>query len=385
MTTHPSPAGARRGSPGFTLIELLVVIAIIAVLIALLLPAVQAAREAARRAQCVNNLKQLGLALQNYHSTHSVFPETYSTYELGTGKSGGNWQQFSPQTALLPFLEQTQIYNALNLNLVCEGNPGSGAESQWTGIMAKINSFLCPSSPPPVGGDPIANHGMINGNRYPGNSYFGSIGSALYPFNSPGNGADPNGVFGDDTGPPVGIKDVLDGTSNTIAFGEWKMGDFDSGKLSSQDIIGYAPQPSNCGWYGTPGCNMPTGSAGFLAWIQTCAGLAQSSLDGQPEPTTKNHSGIGRAWHQGVMGGSLGNILLAPNSPYPNCSIANYSGAAQSGDAPGMYTLSSFHSGGANVGFVDGSVRFIKSSTANLIVWQLASINQGEVISSDAY
>ncbi len=383
MSTRLVSPIARRRSAGFTLIELLVVIAIIAVLIALLLPAVQAAREAARRAQCVNNLKQLGLSLQNYHSTHSVFPETYATYDASNGQGGGNWQQFSPQTFLLPYLEQNQIYNALNFNLVCEGSAASGAASQWTGIQARINSFLCPSSPLPSG--PGTPHGGINGNQYTGNNYFASIGSALYPFNSPGNGADPNGPFGDDSTAPVGIRDVTDGTSNTIAFGEWKTGDFNSSKLSTQDIISYVPQPSSCGWYGTPGCNMPTGSAGFLSWIQSCAGLAQGSLDGQGVTATHNNSGIGRAWHQGLMGGGLGNVLLAPNSPYPNCSIANYQGAGQSGDAPGMYTMSSFHSGGGNVGFIDGSVRFLKSSTANLVVWQLGSISQGEVISADAY
>src|SRR5262245_48806032 len=105
---------------GFTLIELLVVIAIIAVLIALLLPAVQAAREAARRAQCVNNLKQIGLALHNYHSVHNVF---------AMGCSSGMWsdpvtynvkQNLSVHALILPFLEQTQVYNSLNFNWGCE-------------------------------------------------------------------------------------------------------------------------------------------------------------------------------------------------------------------------------------------------------------------------
>ncbi len=103
---------------GFTLIELLVVIAIIAVLIALLLPAVQAAREAARRAQCVNNLKQIGLAMHNYHSTNDSFPQGHSQAAHLGGYSGGyaGWTEWSAQAELLGFMEQGPIYNTINFN-----------------------------------------------------------------------------------------------------------------------------------------------------------------------------------------------------------------------------------------------------------------------------
>src|SRR3982750_4328009 len=107
---------------GFTLIELLVVIAIIAVLIGLLLPAVQAAREAARRAQCVNNLKQIGLALHNYESSHESFPAGYQSWP-GVGFRDGQTGDWGPGwgwlTTLLPFVEQGNLYNALNTNLTC--------------------------------------------------------------------------------------------------------------------------------------------------------------------------------------------------------------------------------------------------------------------------
>src|SRR5881628_3599217 len=114
---HSMPHPLRRS---FTLIELLVVIAIIAVLIALLLPAVQAAREAARRAQCVNNMKQMGLAIHNYHSVHDVFPMGAS---LGMYDATGNYyvkQNLSLHAAILPFLEQTAVYNSINFNWGCE-------------------------------------------------------------------------------------------------------------------------------------------------------------------------------------------------------------------------------------------------------------------------
>ncbi len=132
---------SRTARPGFTLIELLVVIAIIAVLIALLLPAVQAAREAARRAQCVNNLKQIGLALHNYHDAISTFPSGYIDYQnnsiytpdLDMGPGWG-WAALA-----LPFLEQQPLYNAINFNL------GIRSASNSTAVLTPLTVFQCPT------------------------------------------------------------------------------------------------------------------------------------------------------------------------------------------------------------------------------------------------
>ena len=140
---------------GFTLIELLVVIAIIAVLIALLLPAVQAAREAARRIQCTNNLKQIGLALHNYHQAIGTFPLAnatgWSAGQFGTGLT--TWGTWSGQAMMLPYLEQNTIYNACNFSWNCWY--GTGEYINSTAFHTKINSFLCPS-------DGIAGSGNYN-------------------------------------------------------------------------------------------------------------------------------------------------------------------------------------------------------------------------------
>jgi prepilin-type N-terminal cleavage/methylation domain-containing protein len=158
---------------GFTLIELLVVIAIIAVLIALLLPAVQSAREAARRTQCVNNLKQIGLGLHNYHSTHNVFP---------LGSSSGMWdfvgdynvkQNFGPLAMMLPFMEKLPQYNALNFNWGCEDNTTILCYLiNWSGTNAQINSFVCPSDP--QAGIPDHN------NTTNTNNYYASVGTSTW-------------------------------------------------------------------------------------------------------------------------------------------------------------------------------------------------------------
>jgi prepilin-type N-terminal cleavage/methylation domain-containing protein/prepilin-type processing-associated H-X9-DG protein len=369
---------------GFTLIELLVVIAIIAVLIALLLPAVQAAREAARRSQCTNNMKQLGLALANYESANGAYPASY-----GTGQWGGTWGAWSPQALLLGYFEQIPIYNSCNFSLSSHGN-GSAPSIyfQMTAVTTRIPSLLCPSSPLPIGNYLGSPYNRPN----PGNDYFANVGSSLNWIGNAGSGK-PNGIFqfaGGNSGTPnwtpnqtigqtIGVRDVQDGTSNTIAFGEWRTGDYDSNKLSiPQDVIGHVPY-TGCTWGTT--ANMPAGSAAFLQWLPLCAASAVTSVTTQPT-WEYNMSYLGKAWNQGMFGWTLGNTLLAPNPNYPNCRTCNWNG---DWDCPGMYGLSSFHPGGGNVAFADGSVRFLKSSTAMQTVWALGSRANGDVISSDSY
>ena len=190
---------------GFTLIELLVVIAIIAVLIALLLPAVQQAREAARRTQCRNNMHQLGLALHNYHDTHQCFPPGAVETPAATNLN------HTAMTMILPFLDETALYNAYNFSLTCF--PTSGGEGNATVVQSVIAQYICPSGP--TGSLGMANR---NGNFRRGD-YICSVGSADYVhIEWHSAGATTRGPF--TVNSRCKIRDIRDGTSNTIAMAE---------------------------------------------------------------------------------------------------------------------------------------------------------------------
>jgi prepilin-type N-terminal cleavage/methylation domain-containing protein/prepilin-type processing-associated H-X9-DG protein len=376
MRTSSYPPFPRTRRSAFTLIELLVVIAIIGVLIALLLPAVQAAREAARRSQCINNMKQIGLALHNYHSTNDSFPGIYGARNVSNpAEIRSTWGAWSAQSLLLPYMEQRPIYDSCNFSLANRDTAAGQLQNQ-TAISTRVASFLCPSSPLPIGTD--------NGLK-PGNNYFASVGASIAfnadPYNGMPASAFPNGLFMIN-GPAIGIRDVLDGTSNTIAFGEWRTGDFDETKLSiPQDVINLRAYPPNSGW-GSATLNYPPGLVqDFQTWLGQCAGAAPSSTQGA-DPWKTNMSYLGQSWHQGMFGWTMGNVLLAPNPRYPNCRSCSWDG---DWDCEGMYGLSSFHPGGANVLFGDGSVRFIKSTTNMRTMWSLGSRNNNEVVSGDSY
>jgi prepilin-type N-terminal cleavage/methylation domain-containing protein/prepilin-type processing-associated H-X9-DG protein len=230
-----------RHRRGFTLIELLVVIAIIAVLIGLLLPAVQAAREAARRAQCVNNLKQVGIALHSYHSAVNCFPVGFlfpSRPSPGGTNARGipdlHWR-WSVLAQLSPYMEQTAVYNALNFDWPIA--PGPGASGPYAGFTAwqpfpvnttamatKVGYFLCPSdgaTPQVTLPGSAATHGPSNyhfctGDGQPGSGHVGDAGD-------PGFGAaQANGTF--ILGPPQSIASVLDGSNATVAASEQLIG-----------------------------------------------------------------------------------------------------------------------------------------------------------------
>ncbi len=300
---------------GFTLIELLVVIAIIAVLIALLLPAVQAAREAARRAQCVNNLKQIGLGIHNYHQTYDIFPPGgYPGYLPGTNT--GNNAFPSAHGRLLPYIEQQALYNALNWMLPVingpAGNPGPYCNS--TVSTARISTFLCPSDTPPnwmmtSASAPLPNY------RAPGNNYFASTGSSL-EFAARQTLNPPNGPFfyAGEVPATCGIRNVTDGTTNTIGFGEWRVG---SGIQSiftiPTDIVFLGSLPSGTTRNtagGTMNMPNPVLVASFPAWLQSCTAAL-------PTSRTNHTATLGENWIFDITGFSLGNVLQAPTRSIP--------------------------------------------------------------------
>jgi prepilin-type N-terminal cleavage/methylation domain-containing protein/prepilin-type processing-associated H-X9-DG protein len=365
---HPS----RCRRPGFTLIELLVVIAIIAVLIALLLPAVQAAREAARRAACVNNKNQLGLALQNYHQTNDCFPPGGLTTTNGSGGTRTNGS-FSAHTRLLAGLEQQALYNAANFMLAVKSD-GAGTAANWTIAVTRLNVFLCQSCPASswVNDD----NAFVNTRPASGVNYFASYGAGI-EWLATNAGGPPNGIF-QVTRSPIGINAIADGTTNTVAFGEWRTG---SGTLSTvtipTDIIFYGSGPAGTST-STPGSEiMPNlNTAAFQTWLSTCTQNA-GNTSYRPSFTPV----LGECWAYGLPGYTMGCTLLAPNPKTINCSA----GANDILAAPGIFSMSSFHPGGANIVLCDGSVRFLKDSTSKTVVWALGTRSQGEIVSSDSY
>ena len=339
---------SRQFRRGFTLIELLVVIAIIAVLIALLLPAVQAAREAARRAQCINNLKQMGLAIHNYHSAHNVFPLSNSVAYSDPGVQT-DWGTWSGHAMMLPYMEQTQIYNAMNFSVTSWY--GSLAPMNTTAFNTVVSSFLCPS-------DFLANKGGIC-------NYFGSYGTTTDVWNLTSTGFFAHGSS-------VGVRDVTDGTSTTIAWGEALT--YDSSSSTTQWRGGVTPTSASAG----TNVDASTVAAGVLADLAACT----MTFNAGSNPAANNK---GWRWGTGSPGIAYFNTIVTPNSIQNPWSACRFGCVGCGNDYAQYVTLSSNHSGGVNVCMGDGSARFIKNSIAVNIWWALGTRADGETISADQY
>jgi prepilin-type N-terminal cleavage/methylation domain-containing protein/prepilin-type processing-associated H-X9-DG protein len=369
---------------GFTLIELLVVIAIIAVLIALLLPAVQSAREAARRSQCVNNLKQLGLAAQNYVTSNNVFPPQTSWPTMAANytlnPAGFAWG-FNWYCALYPQIEQAQTFNSVNFNL----SPMD--PSQITAAIVKVSSLLCPSESASTQLYPLT-YGTATYYLAVSN-YVGNYGgpAAMTPYSGtiiPEYDVE-QGMTTATAGrlTPIGIQTITDGTSNTGLFSERLIAGYPYGTTANVYASGingwraifigtYAALPGSV----TP-ANMLNGNPAML-FVQGCQAI--SSTTPSPYPAAIGvEMFAGNPAYAGLssyMHWTTPNTVPCQNSADP---LVGFVGPWSSASA------TSLHPGGVNVCFADGSVHFIKSSIGFQPWWGLGTRAGGEVIGSDQY
>ncbi len=359
----------------FTLIELLVVIAIIAVLIALLLPAVQSAREAARRIQCTNNLKQMGLGLFNYESATGSFPPGGESTIFSAGSIcaslifpetqfvDGSW---SPLARILPFMEGGNSFNALNFNL--NYNDLTGAN--FTGCSTVFQVFLCPSATrQPDGGrdaiDPADPMSTLLGIGYGVQDYGATVYTDISPLGLTGQpGANACTPYRDKNSRANGllkvgqtrIAEVTDGTSNTIAIGE------DAGRdarykspYQETDQVGSTLKGDACLAGYVPPRNVPAGFRRYWRWAEPDGSYGVSGA-----PNNK-----GTPTNEGT--------------PYATTTVSAGNNCGANDE------LFSFHPGGINCLFGDGSVHFVKNSISVVTLRGLVTAAGGEVLSSDSY
>ena len=334
ISFHPDASADRISYPnrarGFTLVELLVVIAIIGVLVGLLLPAVQAAREAARRMQCQNNLKQLGLALHNYESTHRVFPPGSSGYPF----------VWSAQAQLLPYVEQGNLEDLLNYDVPpmkafnSGGFDASKVAANDEAAKTRLPLLVCASDGDAVPGSP-----------YGGISYPACAGSGV---NRPGEADD--GAISQADGiifsrSRTGFRDVTDGTSSTVAFGEQLLGDGQDLASADQD-------------YARRVVELPAGTA---TTPSACEATSAPAWSGQR----------GAKWINGHPGDTMYNHWYGINSPAPDCHNAYHNFVLSS--------ARSAHPGGVHAALVDGSVQFV-SESIDLETWRALATRAGSEV-----
>lgn len=313
---------------GFTLIELLVVIAIIAILIALLLPAVQMAREAARRTQCKNNLKQLGLALHNYHETHSRLPLLASDSVYG----------YSPSAQLLPYIDQANLHNLIDFRQPLLSGPAWAATlnpafADIAGLALPL--FMCPSDAGNV------YYTDSNGDIWAGTNYMVNGGSGLNTqYCSTAN----DGLFW--RGSSTQFRDITDGTSNTIFMAETLFGDRG------------------------PDTTTLTNSDRQMKRVSGGGPCAATSDDLVARTATRYEGRRAGSWLRSIGYHTLVHGYYPPNSYQPD--VAHH-GEVISG-------ARSWHIGGVNVLLCDGSVRFLSENIDLTTLQNLFNRADGKVL-----
>ncbi|QDU59355.1 Type II secretion system protein G precursor [Planctomycetes bacterium Pan216] len=332
------PASHSRSSRGFTLVELLVVIAIIGVLISLLLPAVQQARAAARRSQCQNNLKQIGVAIQNYHDSHSAFPigEGTDTAAIGTGPSCSAGLRRAPWTVLiLPLLGQEPLYQSFDFNgqfpAISSEAPTSGAN--YNASQRGVATYHCPSFPAP---DELHTNYfgvMGGGSDQPSWAHGSWIGRAFWN----------NGVLYANSN--TRVRDVSDGTSKTFAFGETK---YQLGPNGRSDHI-------RIYWSST---------------ARACVNATPSVIAAVTDVPINAYRGDGNTADTVFTSGSTLNDPSFRGTVNGTQATYNLQGRS----------FSSAHEGGAFFAFADGSVQFISEAIDRNTYQNLAIRNDGNIV-----
>jgi prepilin-type N-terminal cleavage/methylation domain-containing protein/prepilin-type processing-associated H-X9-DG protein len=352
-----SRASIRRG---FTLIELLVVIAIIAVLIALLLPAVQAAREAARRTQCVNNLKQLGLSLHNYESGNGAFPPAGMSMNTGSAVPLFNDGGYGVLPRLLQYIEGNTIFNTINFAVPYN----STTLANTTSFTSVMNSFICPSAVRSTG---TAREGSSTAT--PDETAASSVGGYACTDYAPTAYTDINPLGVTSTTYPAtpyrnlaylangmlknnktAIAEITDGTSNTIAFAE----------VAGRDpryVTVYTDNGYNTTYGWTAAYNSLSGTAGLLR----------------------------RTWRWAEPGDAIDVSGQIDNPTRPMFATSAFATTGAVFDAGANDEIFSYHPGGANCLFGDGSVKFLKATLNVVVLRSLVTLNGGEVVSADQY
>jgi prepilin-type N-terminal cleavage/methylation domain-containing protein/prepilin-type processing-associated H-X9-DG protein len=382
---HHLPRGKHRG---FTLIELLVVIAIIAVLIALLLPAVQSAREAARRAQCTNNLKQIGIAVMNYVDQFGSYPPGGITSSVGSNPWDAGANSLNWRALILPQMEGGTLYNAVNLSINASSG-GAAAAAFFTAYTATNTTWLCPS-------DGTNGGGKLPNGQFPGGS------------SSTGTGQYCNQVLDPTTGDVTSWTPV---SNYQGSFGDNYCGGVLCGNLPWEtpawNFTGtLLPNQPKIGWNGYWGTNFGPPD-GFTAGAGTMRGFFDYRGTAKPPTIASVTDGTSNTFLAGEIipsraadanfwfqnGGIHGTTVplnwnsntfdptKAPckdNWQQPSAPLGCRFGAAAKG-------FVSLHPGGANFLFGDGSVHFIKQSISMITYNALGSRSGGEVVSSDAY
>lgn len=317
---------SRRDRAGLTIVDLLVCIGIIGLLMSLLLPALQAARGSARKLDCLNRIRQLALASQEFESAHGKMPKTGSGFD-----AAGEIFVLSPHVSLLPYLEQRALFEAIDMSETASGRaePPSSRRNA-AALSAFVQPFVCPDDDMASGGHTNYRACMAYGPAVivqPRGVTERENGSGPWRY---GRGAD--------------LAGIRDGLSNTILFGEKLVGD--------SDATTYTPWRDSASAFIDPMTIAQT--------IETC-----SRVPTRPA----QHRSYGGKWLFGGFHATWYNHVLTPNSPTPDC-----------GEGGGAVTARSFHQGGVNVSLADGSGRFIADEIETEVWRALASRDRGDAV-----